>query len=107
MVLVIHIQDEMVASNRSFTERATGDGSSTYASISDEASLIFQWVNHAVVCQVIDVFGVVFNIINIICFVKQGFNDPVNVSLLGTGFVSLLVAVECCICSYVFLILHI
>lgn len=44
---------------------------------------IFSWVMFAVVCQAVDAFGVVTNIINIVCFVKQGFKEPINVSLLG------------------------
>lgn len=47
---------------------------------------IFQWINFTVVCQMIDLFGIATNIINIICFLKQGLNDPVNVSLLGAKF---------------------
>lgn len=34
-------------------------------------------------CQLINIFGIVTNVINIICFVKQGFKDTVNISLLG------------------------
>ncbi|XP_005100341.1 allatostatin-A receptor-like [Aplysia californica] len=51
--------------------------------VSDDVKLIFQVVNFAIVCEIIDVFGTVTNIINIIVFVKLGFSDPVNVSLLG------------------------
>lgn len=51
--------------------------------ISDEAVLIFTWVVFGVLCQVIDVVGIVTNIVNIICFVKQGVKDSVNISLLG------------------------
>lgn len=41
------------------------------------------YVLYTVVCQGINVFGIVTNIINIVCFVKQGFKDSINVSLLG------------------------
>ncbi|XP_005100340.1 allatostatin-A receptor-like [Aplysia californica] len=51
--------------------------------VSDDVKLLFQMVNFAIICQIIDVFGTVTNIINIIVFVKLGFSDPVNVSLLG------------------------
>ncbi|CAL1533719.1 unnamed protein product, partial [Lymnaea stagnalis] len=44
---------------------------------------MFQIVNFATICQAIDVFGTVTNIINLIVFYKLGFNDPVNVSLFG------------------------
>lgn len=36
------------------------------------------------VCQMVAVFGVVTNIINIICLGSQGFKDPINISLTGT-----------------------
>lgn len=52
------------------------------ALVSDESLMIFLW-NAALLCQLICVFGIATNIINIVCFIKQGFNDPVNVSLLG------------------------
>ncbi|CAG5127919.1 unnamed protein product, partial [Candidula unifasciata] len=62
------------------------DTNITYTSgdilISDADLTIAVWVLFALICQAIDVFGVVTNIINIMCFVKQGFKDPVNVSLL-------------------------
>lgn len=51
--------------------------------VSDGVRLVVQWVVYSVVCQLIDIFGTVTNIINIICFIKQGFKDPVNISLLG------------------------
>lgn len=51
--------------------------------ISDHAMTIVLWVIFAVLSQVIDVFGTITNIINIICFAKLGFKDPVNVSLFG------------------------
>lgn len=50
---------------------------------SDSDILVYQWIVLAVVCQMIDIFGISANVINIICFMRQGFHDPVNVSLLG------------------------
>ncbi|CAG5121617.1 unnamed protein product, partial [Candidula unifasciata] len=50
--------------------------------ISDEWLHICFWLVFAVLCQLIDIFGTITNVVNIICFVKQGFKDPVNVSLL-------------------------
>lgn len=44
---------------------------------------IFNWIVFANLVQVFVVFGVISNIINIICFVKQGFKDPINISLTG------------------------
>lgn len=45
--------------------------------------IIYQWIMLTVVCQGIAIFGSCTNIVNIICFIKQGFKDPVNISLLG------------------------
>lgn len=58
--------------------------------ISDEAVLAFTWVIFGVLCQVITVFGIATNIVNIICFVKQNVKDSVNVSLLGKESTNLL-----------------
>lgn len=51
--------------------------------ISNETLLVFQWIAYCAVCQVINVLGIISNIINIACFIKQGFKESVNVSLLG------------------------
>lgn len=51
---------------------------------SDEVRLWFQAINFAILCEFIDVVGSGTNIINIICFCKQGFQDSMNISLLGT-----------------------
>ncbi|CAG5114702.1 unnamed protein product, partial [Candidula unifasciata] len=51
--------------------------------VSDEFRVIFQWICFTVVCQSIDIFGTVTNIINSVCFIKQGFKDPINVTLIG------------------------
>lgn len=50
---------------------------------SDEMRLIFQWICYTVLGQSMACFGIVTNIMNIVCFIKQGFKDPVNISLLG------------------------
>lgn len=55
--------------------------------ISDAATMILYWIIYTFLCQAINVFGTTTNIINIVCFVKQGFKDPVNVSLLGMGII--------------------
>lgn len=52
--------------------------------LSDYVAEIFQWVAFTAICQVLDIFGIGANSINIICFVRQGFRDSFNVSLLGT-----------------------
>lgn len=45
--------------------------------------VIFHWVVFGVLNQMVDLFGIVTNIMNIICFFKQGFAEPVNVSFVG------------------------
>lgn len=52
--------------------------------LSDEIRLICQWIMFTIICQMIDLFGIASNIVNIVCFIRQGFRDSVNVSLLGT-----------------------
>lgn len=51
--------------------------------VSDADLIMFNWVVLAVLLQVIDVFGITTNAINIICFARQGFDDPINISLIG------------------------
>lgn len=51
--------------------------------ITDDVRTVFQWILFAVLGQLLDVFGAATNIVNIICFAKQGFKDAVNVSLIG------------------------
>lgn len=51
--------------------------------IDGHTMLIFTYVVYAFVCQAIALSGIVTNILNIICFVKQGFKDSVNISLLS------------------------
>jgi hypothetical protein len=50
---------------------------------SDEIAIIFQWLTFSTLCQAVAVFGIGSNIVNIICFIKQGFKDPINISFLG------------------------
>ncbi|CAG5118998.1 unnamed protein product, partial [Candidula unifasciata] len=51
--------------------------------LSDNVRMIFQIINFVIIVQIIDIFGTGSNIINIVCFVKQGLKDPVNIALLG------------------------
>lgn len=44
--------------------------------------MVFTLIVYSVVCQEIALFGIMTNI-NIICFIKQIFNDPVIAGLLG------------------------
>lgn len=52
--------------------------------ISDTAMEIILWIIFDVVCMTFNIFGIVTNVVNIICFAKQGFQDSVNISLFGT-----------------------
>ncbi|CAG5120768.1 unnamed protein product, partial [Candidula unifasciata] len=54
----------------------------SFVLISGSFISIFRWISYSIVCNVIDVFGTVTNILNIVCFVRQGFQDSVNISLL-------------------------
>ncbi|BFZ07960.1 hypothetical protein BsWGS_10999 [Bradybaena similaris] len=69
--------------------------------VSNETLLVFQWIAYCVVCQVINMLGVISNIINIACFIKQGFKESVNISLLGLAVSDLgclLTLMWICIC---------
>ncbi|CAG5117003.1 unnamed protein product, partial [Candidula unifasciata] len=50
--------------------------------ISDSLRQTLQWIVYCVIGQSIVVFGIAANIVNIVCFVRQGFREPINVSLL-------------------------
>lgn len=51
--------------------------------ISNQLLHVFIWIFYAALTLFIDVFGTMTNIINIVCFIKQGFKDMVNISLMG------------------------
>lgn len=74
--------------------------------ISHQMRLIFQWIFYCCISEITNVFGTVANIINIVCFIKQGLHDSVNISLLGNVlaisyrcylFCTLITASESCI----------
>ncbi|XP_005100029.1 substance-P receptor-like [Aplysia californica] len=48
-----------------------------------EVWTIFQVTNYVVICGLLSLFGVASNIINIVVFAKQGFQDSMNISLMG------------------------
>lgn len=57
-----------------------------YATTFINDNLVLQistYVLFTALCQLICIFGVVTNSINIVCFVKQGIKDPINVSFIG------------------------
>lgn len=53
--------------------------------INDIALHIYIWVVYIGLCETINIFVIVTNVINMACFVKQGFGESVNVSLFGTN----------------------
>ncbi|GFR88276.1 chemosensory receptor A [Elysia marginata] len=50
---------------------------------------IFVTINMAILSQVISVFGVIANIINIVVFIKQGFGEAMTVTLTGLAVADL------------------
>lgn len=48
--------------------------------ISDEAAQTFTCIVYSVLCQRNDVFDIVNNVSDIMCFIKQGFKDSNNIS---------------------------
>ncbi|XP_035827204.1 uncharacterized protein LOC118478201 [Aplysia californica] len=61
----------------------TSPSPSHYDIVSDEQWYIVQVVNGVVLCGLVSLFGVASNIINIVVFAKQGFQDSMNISLMG------------------------
>lgn len=59
--------------------------SSSDVIVSDEVLYIFQWLFFSVLTLGIDIFGTIANIINIVCLLKQGFKDMVNISFFGNS----------------------
>lgn len=51
--------------------------------ISDDDYQVFQLVNYLIITGSISTLGVVANVVNIIVFYKQGFNNTMNISFLG------------------------
>jgi hypothetical protein len=53
------------------------------AFLSVEGKKIFACVNFIAICDIVAIFGITANIINIIIFYKQGFSTTVNIAFLG------------------------
>lgn len=53
------------------------------AFLSDELLTAFNTINLAILAGSVSTFGIVANVINIVIFLKQGFSDTVNISLLA------------------------
>lgn len=51
--------------------------------INAQTASILNWILLAGICQGVAVFGTFANIVNIVCFLRQGFKDSVDVSLFG------------------------
>uniref|UniRef100_A0A0B6ZHU5 G-protein coupled receptors family 1 profile domain-containing protein n=1 Tax=Arion vulgaris TaxID=1028688 RepID=A0A0B6ZHU5_9EUPU len=51
--------------------------------INDQIYLMIMFINMGIICQTFTVFGTVNNVINIIIFIRQGFSDTINISLLA------------------------
>ncbi|KAK3752623.1 hypothetical protein RRG08_008766 [Elysia crispata] len=60
--------------------------------ISKEIRDIIIIINMAILCQALSVFGVFANIINIVVFIKQGFQDAMTVTLTGLAVADLGIA---------------
>lgn len=52
-------------------------------SMSDETFFQFIFISLVLVPAVVSTLGIIFNIINIVVFVKMGFSETINISLLG------------------------
>lgn len=52
--------------------------------LNEQLVIIYNRVVFGVMCQSLAIFGIGTNLINIICFAKQGFKDQINISLTGT-----------------------
>lgn len=51
--------------------------------ILEEIMELFTLIVYTLICGAITSFGIATNFINVICFTRLGFEDPVNISLLG------------------------
>ncbi|XP_005108673.1 tachykinin-like peptides receptor 86C [Aplysia californica] len=96
--------NETISPKENDTELMTPSSSGQFpVLISDEDRAIFQVVNFVALCGVISLFGVGSNLVNIAVFAKQGFQDSMNISLLGedtviTAFITAFITFERCLC---------
>ncbi|CAL1537343.1 unnamed protein product [Lymnaea stagnalis] len=51
--------------------------------LSNDQVKIFTFINYTILIGVVSSFGVIFNILTIVVFFRQGFSDSINISLLG------------------------
>ncbi|XP_059175943.1 proteinase-activated receptor 1-like [Physella acuta] len=71
-----------MASNKSTGVEDESD-SDVIGSMSDETFFQFIFISLVLVPAVVSTLGIIFNIINIVVFVKMGFSETINISLLG------------------------
>ncbi|BFZ03208.1 hypothetical protein BsWGS_06247 [Bradybaena similaris] len=57
--------------------------------VSKEVREVVQLVTYVSLCGIISLFGIGANIANIVVFMKQGFKDSINISLLGLAVADL------------------
>ncbi|GFN84704.1 chemosensory receptor a [Plakobranchus ocellatus] len=80
----LSLHEAIVQENVSFKEDVlVGD------IVSNKVRNIFVIVNMTILAQLISIFGVVANIINIIVFIKQGFGEAMTVTLTGLAVADL------------------
>lgn len=77
-VITMEVADYISLINSSFV----GDTVSVNTIIS-----VYSWVMFGCVGQIVVMFGVGTNVINLVCFVKQGFKDQISISLTGRRIV--------------------
>lgn len=70
-----------MAFSNSDTSRYISDSSEPI--IKDELYLFIMSISLGIICQIVSVFGSINNVINISIFVRQGFTDTINISLLA------------------------
>jgi hypothetical protein len=51
--------------------------------VSIEVRHVFELANFIILCNIISLFGIGSNVANICVFVRQGFKDSINISLMG------------------------
>ncbi|KAH9503649.1 hypothetical protein Btru_067059 [Bulinus truncatus] len=84
------------------TQEAVQGGLNLLASITDEILPVITLVNYVVVSGIIGVFGLIFNIINIVIFARLGFKDTSNILFLGLSLANAGVVLMLLCCSVVY-----
>lgn len=60
-----------------------GTDSPISLTVTHEMYLFIMFITLGIICQAIVVFGVITNVLNIIVFIREGFSEAVNISLLA------------------------